>query len=318
MSRSLCFLPVLGALLLTSGCAGRCREPLPRRAAPFRVIAYVPDYSIDRVPPSAYTRVTDIVLFSAVLNSDGSFPHDTVAALPLARIEEIKRAHGVRTHLCFGGWGRSEGFAEMTSDASKRGAFITALTRFCLDHEFDGVDYDWEFPANPDEHAAYGMLLVETAAAFRPHGLEVSIALGSDQALAPAAFEAVDRIHLMTYDMGLRHSTYDATVASVERLVRSGVSREKICLGVPFYGRRLDNRDVAMAFAEILDTHAPTPDQDEAGGFYFNNAATIRRKVRYALDERLAGVMVWEASMDVENEASLFHAIQDEISRRGE
>ncbi|HPA42262.1 MAG TPA: hypothetical protein PKV69_09635, partial [Candidatus Hydrogenedentes bacterium] len=57
------------------------------------------------------------------------------------------------------------------------------------------------------------------------------------------------------------------------------------------------------------------PAQDEVGGFYFNNADTLRRKTRYALEERLAGVMIWELSMDTRDDTSLLKAITDEIAR---
>ena len=69
------------------------------------------------------------------------------------------------------------------------------------------------------------------------------------------------------------------------------------------------------AYADLLRDHAPAPAQDEAGGFYFNNTETLRRKTRYALDEGLAGVMIWELSMDTRDDTSLFKAITDEIAR---
>ena len=252
----------------------------------------------------------------SALPLDGALPPaPALAAAPVARFRAIKRDHHVRTHLCFGGWGRSTGFAAMTSDASKRKSFIAALSRFCIANGLDGVDYDWEFPRNREEHAAYGLLLIDTAEAFRPHGLEVSVALGSRQKLDPIAYAAVDRIHLMTYDMGARHSTYDKAVSAVARLVKSGAPRRKICLGIPFYGRKIDHTDTSMAYAEILRNYAPAPDEDEAGGFYFNNVETIRRKVCYALAEELKGVMIWEISMDTRGETSLMRAIEAEVGR---
>ncbi len=302
---------LLCAALAGAGCAGLRRD----RAEAFRVVGYAPDYSLERTDPAAFGRLTDAILFSVEPTPDGTFPVEALAAAPVARFQEIQRAHGVRVHLCFGGWGRSAGFAPMATDPAKRAAFIAALAQFCGEKGFDGVDYDWEFPATPGEHAAYDALLIETARALHPQGREVTVALGALQTLDPAAYAAVDRIHLMTYDMGARHATYAAATAAVRRLVRSGAPKEKICLGLPFYGRKMDHPDTAAAYADLLRDHAPAPAQDEAGGFYFNNADTLRRKTRYALEEGLAGVMIWELSMDTRDDTSLLKAITDEIAR---
>ncbi len=306
--------------LLCWGCASLHHHTPDSPVAPFAadaflIVGYAPDYSMERIAPGAYERVTDVILFSAELTEDGAFPEDGIAALPVARFQEIKQEHNARVHLCFGGWGRSGGFPEMTGDAAKRKAFINALLQWCLDNGFDGVDYDWEFPANRKEHAAYSRLLVETAEAFRPHGLRTTVAIGHTQRLEQSAYDAVDAIHLMTYDMGKRHATKRDATSSMRRLVRSGAPKEKIVLGVPFYGRRMDDRDMAMAYSHIMEQYKPQADEDEAGGFYFNNIETIRRKTRYAMEEGLAGIMIWELSMDTDAKNSLLQAIDEE--RRG-
>lgn len=309
-----------GVALLCWGCTSLHRETMETPTKPlvrdgFLVVGYVPDYSMERIHAGAYECVTDAILFSAELTEDGAFPAEAIAALPVAQFREIKREQKVCIHLCFGGWGRSGGFPEMTGNAVKRKAFIDALLRWCLANEFDGVDYDWEFPANPEEHRAYNKLLQETAEAFRPHGLRVTVALGHTQHLDHAAYDAVDAIHLMTYDMGARHATQRDAASSVRRLIQSGAPKEKIVLGVPFYGRRMDARDVAMAYDSILKQFEPSPDEDEAGGFYFNNIETIRHKTRYALKEDLAGIMIWELSMDTNDETSLLKAIDEECPK---
>ncbi|HRZ83661.1 MAG TPA: glycoside hydrolase family 18 protein, partial [Candidatus Hydrogenedentes bacterium] len=110
---------LLCAALAGAGCAGLRRD----RAEAFRVVGYAPDYSLERTDPAAFGRLTDAILFSVEPTPDGTFPVEALAAAPVARFQEIKRAHGVRVHLCFGGWGRSAGFAPMATDPAKRAAF---------------------------------------------------------------------------------------------------------------------------------------------------------------------------------------------------
>jgi chitinase len=289
----------------------------PTATRPFQVVGYLPSYSLDRVSPDTHERLTDIIMFSAELTASGDFCDESTEALPISYFQQAKLGHGLRTYICFGGWGRSRGFPMMTGNAAKRESFIARLLAWCLANEFDGVDYDWEFPANADEHAAYARLLAETAASFRSRGLRVTVALGHTQTLDQAAYDAVDAIHLMTYDMGSRHATEKAAAAAALRLIRSGAAKEKIVLGVPFYGRRIDDRDVAMAYRDILEQFGPEPGTDEAGGFYFNNIETMRRKTRFSLEEGFAGIMIWELSMDVEGERSLLRAIQQEVVNTG-
>ena len=312
---------VMPVLLLMSGCAAyryHAAEAVPLTCLhdEFRVVGYAPDYSLDRIHDDAFARVTDVILFSAVLTEDGGFPGEGIAALPVAHFQEMKRKNGVRIHLCFGGWGRSGGFSEMTVTREKRGVFIGDLLQWCLDNGFDGVDYDWEFPADREERAAYSALLMETAEAFRPHGLYVSVALGHTQTLDRNAYDAVDAIHLMAYDMGVRHATERDALSSIRRLVRSGAPKEKIVLGVPFYGRRMDDRDIAMAYSDILERFGPAPDEDEAGGVYFNHRDTIRRKTRHAMEQKMAGIMIWELSMDTDDDLSLLKAIDEERGKK--
>jgi GH18 family chitinase len=112
----------------------------------------------------------------------------------------------------------------------------------------------------------------------------------------------------MAYDGDGRHSTYEFAVEAVEKLKRQGVPAAKILLGLPFYGRGVKNRSEST-YAQIFSKHHPALDVDEVGGVYFNGAAMIERKTRFARQNHLGGVMIWEIGQDVPGEASLLEAI---------
>ena len=281
-------------------------------AAPFRVVGYVPTWTIDKVQPESLEKLTDMILFSAEVHPSGSFPETPIPADALAWYQQAKATHGLRLHLCFGGWGRSGGFAAMATDPAKRAAFIAAVLAYCAKNGIEGIDYDWEFPEDAVQKAAYDDLLVETKTAASAKSLEVSVALGFRQSISERAYTAVDHVHLMTYDMGKRHATFEAMEGVVQRLLREGLPSVKICLGVPFYGRKLDDLEASLGYASIVEQHHPEPKSDEAGGFYFNGPDTIRAKTRYAIEQQLGGIMIWEISADTKGESSLLHAIADE------
>jgi GH18 family chitinase len=211
--------------------------------------------------------------------------------------------------IAVGGWDRSQNLAAVATDPVLRERFAQALTTYCLDNQLDGADLDWEFPRGERENQAYVALLAAIRRAFAPHDLRISVALTAWQDLGAALYETVDRIHVMSYDHEGRHATFEQAVADIQAFLARGAPPEKLLLGVPFYGRGVDERSHTLTYAEIIRRHQPAPEVDEAGGVYFNGIATVQQKTRYALEQRLGGVMIWELGQDTGDETSLLRAI---------
>ena len=65
-----------------------------------------------------------------------------------------------------GGWNEgSTKYSSMAADASKRQVFIKSALEFILQHGFDGLDIDWEYPAqrggSPQDKVNFVTLLKE-------------------------------------------------------------------------------------------------------------------------------------------------------------
>jgi GH18 family chitinase len=189
------------------------------------------------------------------------------------------------------------------------------MITFCQANAFDGVDLDWEHPKGPAQQAAYTRLIVETKKAFTPVRLSLTAAIAGWQQLSPTAAQALDRIHLMSYDAQGKHSTLRQARQDIDRLRRAGIPAGRICLGLPFYGRSLDKKRTAYTYAEIVRRFAPASTADETNGIFFNGPATIRRKTRLAISSGLAGVSIWEIGQDARGPRSLLRVISE--SRRG-
>ena len=158
--------------------------------------------------------------------------------------------------------------------------FILELTNFCQEYEFDGVDYDWEFPQNENENNAYTALIVDTKEAFQEQDLMVTCALNVSQHLKFNAYVALDHIHIMSYDHNGQHSTYNEAVSDITTFKFRGIVPEKLYLGVPFYGRYITNR-TAYTYSEIIASYSPAPDVDQVDEIYFNGINTIKKKTEY-------------------------------------
>jgi chitinase len=277
--------------------------------AAFHVVGYLPDYRLAAFSADAAQYVTDLIYFSAEPTLDGEIKSLRLRGEDLKKLQTIKRKHRLSLSLCIGGWGRSAGFAELAASEKSRQRFAANLVGFCRENEFDGVDLDWEHPANEAQRQDYGKLITDLNKGFEPHGLLVTAAIAEWQSLPDDAIRALDRVHLMAYDARGRHSTYDYAVSSVERLVKGGVPVEKICLGVPFYGRGIDDPKKSMTYEEIVRKYNPPPATDVVDRIYFNGSDTIGRKTRYALENKLGGIMIWELGQDAPDERSLLRAI---------
>jgi GH18 family chitinase len=275
----------------------------------FVVVGYLPDYRAPAYDPANAAQLTDLVFFSIQPTATGDLNTRALSNKNLAMLKAVKEKHGCRIHIAVGGWGRSNHFAAMSAQKQSRQRFVDNLVMICHKHGIDGVDLDWEFPSTTTEKVAFVALLSQLQSRLRQDKLHLSIAVAGLQDLPLAAYEAVDRIHLMAYDAGIRHSTFADTAKFVQRLIERKVPPAKICLGLPLYGRHIKPPRTALTYAQIVKRHRPAPDVDEVAGIYFNGIRTIEKKTAYAHQTKLAGVMLWEISQDTHDETSLIRAV---------
>jgi len=304
------------SLCLAAASIALCVSPDSKKKVPerFRVVGYLPDYRMSTIHNSWGRDLTDIIYFSISPKASGEFDTSKLNEKAIRKLQALAKQNKVRILICIGGWGKSKGFGPMATNENRRRNFIRDLTKFCRKHGFAGADFDWEFPKSKAEKEAYSILLTETKNAFKPHGMIVTVAVGQNKQLTADAYQAVDYVHLMSYDHGVKHATYADSVADVKRQLGFGVPKEKLCLGVPFYGRNIKNRDDARTYSEIVSAHHPAPSADQAGGIYFNGVTTIQKKTRYAIENELAGVMIWEIGQDTFDTTSLLGAIKRTVS----
>lgn len=281
-----------------------------RAADTFVVAGYLPSYRLEAFRPERPGPVTDVILFSLEPREDGTINDSRLPAAKMAPLREKLAARGVRVLVTIGGWGHSTAFAAVTADPRLRRKLVEQLADLCEQRRLDGVDVDWEHPRTDAEREQLGLFLTELKAALGVQRL-VTIAVAPWEPLAPATIAAVDRVHLMAYDNGGRHSTPDYAAQSIARLLAAGVPAEKLCLGIPFYGRPFQGKfGEALTYAEIVARHKPDRSEDEAAGFYFNGPDTVAAKVRLAREQGLRGVMIWELGQDAEDpQRSLLESI---------
>lgn len=280
---------------------------------PFRVIGYLPTYSIGSVDLEMGKYLTDIAYFSLEPNANGLLETSTFDPKTHQKLMDIKKIHGVNLILCLGGWGRSEHFNTISKTPEARKRFIASLKDFCISKSFDEVNYDWEFPEGEAQIDQYSQLLLDSKALLKNLDIKVTIAISSHGKLSKEAYEAVDYTYIMSYDHGAQHSTLSDAITDTERQVVHGSPIHKLCLGVPFYGRKMSNVSQSLTYRDLIKI-SPQEQGDIIDGFYFNNKDTLSKKVKYAIDSKLGGIMIWEIGQDASGDLSLLQHIHHAIS----
>jgi len=281
----------------------------PAAEPPFRVGGYLPDYRAEAVAAEVAESLTDLTLFSIEVKPDGSLNEKRWKAPHWAASKELRSRAGLRTHICVGGWDRSDGFAAICQSPAARTRLGQELVEFCRLHSLAGVNLDWEHPSTADEQLGLASLLRELQQLFHPARLELSIAVAPSQKLPAEAWAAVDHVMLMSYDDAGKHSTFESCQKHLAMLLDQGVPASKVVLCLPLYGRQVKTRE-ALTYAEIMQKYAPRPDLDEVEGVFFNGPGTIAAKTAWAQSVGLAGVAVWELGQDAPGEASLLKRIR--------
>ncbi|XP_069179704.1 chitotriosidase-1 [Procambarus clarkii] len=178
---------------------------------------------------------------------------------------QLKRENpNLKVLLGLGGWNdsRSSKYSKLVVDAGRRRRFVEEVVKLLLQHGFDGLDLDWEYPGydgDRSDKAGFTAWLVDLKSALRPHGLLLTSAVSAGRSTidtgydVPKVAQLLDLINLMTYDF---HGSWEDRVGhhaplyaepghnpelcvdfAVNYWIQKGAPAYKLVLGVPLYGR---------------------------------------------------------------------------------
>lgn len=117
--------------------------------AQHEIVGYYAGWKPDTAVAPRDATVIDYAF--AYVAADGSLVLDgppTEQAV-IAKLRALKdRAPGLRLMLSVGGWTRSNRFSDMAADPVRRARFMESAVAFLRRYGFDGIDIDWEYPAD--------------------------------------------------------------------------------------------------------------------------------------------------------------------------
>lgn len=267
--------------------------------------------------------------------------------------------------LSVGGWNWSGQFSNTASTDAARKSFAESCVDIIAKYKIDGIDLDWEYPVggglstnskSPQDKENFTLLLKEIRDKLDKQELAdnkqyyLTIAGGASsyylKNIEPAKIkDYIDYANIMTYDL---HGPWDpysdfnaplynqsksspqykiCVDTSVNLWVNAGFPKEKLVVGVPFYGYmyKVNNNignglhqkfteGTALSYSSIktkylsnyekfFDLESKVPYLFENNVFIsYDDEKSLSLKADYIKSEGLAGVMIWELSQDYNSE----------------
>lgn len=291
----------------------------------FKVVGY---YSLRsalegtrRVP---FTKLTHINLWFLNPDTLGNFTQDLSGLEPF-----IRKAHKNHVKVLFsiGGGSRQSQYHKLLQD-EHRPLLINNLMAVALKHGVDGIDVDLE---GRDIDENYEKFIVELARELHAHKklITAAIAVYYKDQLTDTALAQFDFVNVMSYDRTGPwrpekpgpHSLYEHALEDLEYFgtIRN-IPKEKMTLGVPFYGYgygpELTSPAISMNYREIVKAYRGSEQLDQwkredGKTLFYNGIPTMKRKTQLAR-EKAGGIMIWQVRGDARGKKSLLRAINKE------
>ncbi|XP_065367781.1 chitinase-3-like protein 1 [Calliphora vicina] len=225
----------------------------------------------------------------------------------ISRTMALKRLNpSLKVLAVVGGWNEgSENYSRMAGDANKRRLFIESALKFIKQHGFDGLDLDWEYPAqrggSAQDKINFVTLLKELKAALGALKLELGIAVGASTITASSSYDIpniakhVDFINVMTYDFAtawegavgfnapLKGQQEKNVQSAIKYWLQQGAPASKLVLGLAFYGRsfQLSSPQQISVGSPIAGPGAAGPYTQEGGFMGYNEICSFENTWSY-------------------------------------
>jgi GH18 family chitinase len=278
-----------------------------------RIIGYEPSWVAAR--PIPYNKLTHLNYAFLEANANGSLKTTGMNLPKMQTIISDAHKAGVTVLISVGGAANTD----LSLAATKaRATLIANIEGFANQYGFDGIDIDWEGPANATEGAAYLALMQKLYTDLHPAGKLVTTAVGTwfGANIPNGSFAFMDFLNIMSYDGdGIDHSPYSLAQSDLTYWLGKGLPKSKAVIGVPFYGYNAAGRQTytETQYKDIVAADASAANKDLSNGVGYNGIPTIKKKTQLAMSSA-SGIMIWQLSEDTTGSTSLLSAIYDTMA----
>jgi GH18 family chitinase len=301
----------------------------------FKIVGYYPIDVAMKVDTSEvpFNKLTHIILAFVNPDSAGNLNQDFAA---LTSFTKAAHSHHVKVLYSIGGGTYVAQYHTLLKDG-KRQQLIKNFVSTVMQYDADGIDVDLEsgYAFGPETDPNYGVFIKELTQSLKAKNKLITAALPSSpgNVVTHDVLTQFDFINIMSYDhtgpwtpdRAENHASYSAAMDDLNYYLNTlKVPKDKLVLGVPFYGHGFgpsltDPVIPWMTYKEIVTTYAGAEWVDHwhmPNGYimYYNGIPTIKNKTQLAM-KKAAGIMIWEVMYDLPgSRKSLLNAIYEAAS----
>lgn len=324
-------LPILFLLSVTSWALSA-----QNTSSPFKIVGYYPIDQAMKVDTSEvpFDKLTHIILAFVNPDSVGNLNQDFGA---LSAFTKAAHTHHVKLLYSIGGGSYQAQYHALLKQG-KRQELIKNFVSKVLEYDADGIDVDLEsgYAFGSETDPNYGIFIQELTQSLKSKNKLITAALPSSpgNVVTHDVLTQFDFINIMSYDhtgpwspdRAENHASYSAAMDDLKYYLNTlKVPKDKLVLGVPFYGHGFgpaltDPVIPWMIYKEIVSTYAGAEWVDHwhlPNGYimYYNGIPTIKNKTELAM-KQAAGIMIWELTYDLPGRKSLLNAIYQAASSK--
>ncbi|MCE6990785.1 glycosyl hydrolase family 18 protein [Dyadobacter sp. CY323] len=291
----------------------------------FKVIGYLPNRTDLLVSAKQIDFAKITHLYIAFINPDSL--GNLTRTESLKEVAALAHSKNVKIMASIGGGGAPKYYPSFLI-GEKKTKLINDLVNLAVNNNLDGIDVDLE-GALID--ANYESFVIDFGAALRQKNKLITAAIATvyktqftDKALAQFDFVNImsyDRTGPWRPDRPGPHAPYSMSEEDLQYWLETRkIPREKLTLGVPFYGYGFGGTaPESMSYKNILRQYPDSVNQDQmhlnGGMVYYNGLSTIRKKTELAM-EKVNGVMIWQLLQDSVGVKSLLGEIDGVVKGR--
>ncbi len=287
-----------------------------------RVVGYLPDWAYQYYSSLDFSALTHLNIAFCNPDAEGNLS----CWIPDNELKNIvSRAHasGVKVMAALGGGGGCDGYLPLLDTPEEMADFNSRIMSYCETYDLDGIDLDIELGSNHEIWNYYADWVSSLRVLCDERGYALSTATAQWVAVhvSEETFSLFDFVNVMAYDNDadkISHATMEFAERSLNFFhVQRGIPKDRLVLGVPFYGRGY-TADGALdwnsyvPFSELIAADPANYDADFHQGVAYNGAATMRDKCTLA--KEYGGIMIWEVTQDAAGEYSLLAVIKEELT----
>ena len=288
-----------------------------------RIVGYLPTWYYQCYHDIDFAELTHINIAFINPDSEGNMS----CSIPEAELKKIiKKAHHhkVKVIAALGGGGGYRHYTDLTADKASAKAFNDKIIEYVREYNFDGIDLNIEGDVESQFWAGYDTWVKDLQKKCRKDNLILSCAVASwfDSYIEDRTLERFDFISVMAYDnrsSSENHSTYEYAQSCLSYFENErNIDRDKLVLGIPFYGYRYDSNGICtgkvVTYKEVATYNANSEYDDASGTCRYNGINTVSKKALLGAD--YGGVMVWALGQDMTGKTSLLRAISTTLENR--